>query len=447
MTSQNLTSKPKNTSKGIRISTNLLAVAATPKTGLVTPDPNPLHNTSIVFSTNIVGTFPTIKSSSTKTVTQTTPSGAKKTGQLTSPSARLSIGYPQPHPSATTSPIPSLLTPAPKPHPTPSPTPGPKPTPPKNNGKDNTNQTSDPGDAQTGANFTDSDYKWNLPPHLWSRPISLSSVDIGPNARERIIGATHGKNTGKDLRRGRIKWYANPNDAYTVSDGTNKGTTQQAATGIERCFGFQFLWNPESFATQVTLNMDVTPSVADAYAGVALAFPSGENIQFVLRIDRTNDFVTFGNMSSDDVYKTSISLFNNYYSGYDYAPNLSKAPYAIRNLLQDLRLRGTLADIEFLYQAINGPNSNWTPGNSQVSGWGKRGVTGQPTSDIGFLSSTLLNIDIGPTSFVGFVDQLAINHTAFTEDMIPIRTDVQISMSLMATASFGSVAPTSAKPS
>ena len=85
---------------------------------------------------------------------------------------------------------------------------------------------------------------------------------------------------------------------------------------------------------------------------------------------------------------------------------------------------GTLADIEYLYTAINGPG--WTS------------VSGRKTGDIGYLSATLLRIDIGPLSYVGYVNSLSVNHIGFSQDMTPIRTDVQISVNLMASAGIAS---------
>jgi hypothetical protein len=61
-------------------------------------------------------------------------------------------------------------------------------------------------------------------------------------------------------------------------------------------------------------------------------------------------------------------------------------------------------------------------------------ATGRLSSDIGFLSPTLLKIDLGPLSYLGYVSNLAVNHIGFSKGMIPIRTDVSLQFNLMATA-------------
>ena len=86
---------------------------------------------------------------------------------------------------------------------------------------------------------------------------------------------------------------------------------------------------------------------------------------------------------------------------------------------------GTLADIEFLYQTINGPNANYMKG-----GW--KNSLGRVTSDIGFLSATLVKFEIGPVNYLGYINGLSVNHLAFTRDMKPIRSDVSIQANLLA---------------
>jgi hypothetical protein len=63
-------------------------------------------------------------------------------------------------------------------------------------------------------------------------------------------------------------------------------------------------------------------------------------------------------------------------------------------------------------------------------GW--KNSLGRVTSDIGFLSATLVKIEIGPLDYVGYVNGIAVNHIAFTQDMKPIRTDVSITANLLA---------------
>jgi hypothetical protein len=162
--------------------------------------------------------------------------------------------------------------------------------------------------------------------------------------------------------------------------------------------------------------------------GVAGAFPSGETISFSIRLDRTNDFAclknlikkgyTLGNYEgpvADD--KNLVEMVQKYYNtGFFNNQTAAQRGKQLKELL-DL---GTVADLEYIYTAVNGP------------GW--KNITGRKTGDIGYLSATLLRIDIGPLSYIGYINSLNVTHISFSQDMTPIRTDVSIAMNLMASA-------------
>jgi hypothetical protein len=301
-------------------------------------------------------------------------------------------------------------------------------------------------------------YRWNLPPHKWSLPVR--AIDMHPDLYVDPLNPKLGT-VDERYRRGRIWWYANTKNTYASNV---KGNPKNQIDGDDRKYGFQFLWNPETFSTSVSLNTEVTPNPADRFVGVAGAFPSGETITFTIRVDRTNDFACLRNLLKKD-YSSSLNLISpaslivagNEGSvntttlagilaastegpGLDqmaqyYATGFSLVPgERMRDKIRELLELGTLADIEYIYKAVNGP------------GW--KSISGRSTSDIGYLSATLLRVDIGPSSYVGYINGLTVNHLAFSQDMTPMRTDVQISMNLMASAGIASdgtaaaVAPT-----
>jgi hypothetical protein len=301
-------------------------------------------------------------------------------------------------------------------------------------------------------------YRWNLPPHKWSLPVR--AIDMHPDLYVDPLNPKLGT-VDERYRRGRIWWYANTKNTYASNV---KGNPKNQIDGDDRKYGFQFLWNPETFSTSVSLNTEVTPNPADRFVGVAGAFPSGETISFTIRVDRTNDFACLRNLLKKD-YSSSLNLISpaslitagnegsvntttlagilaassegpgldqmaQYYStGFSLVPG-----ERMRDKIRDLLELGTLADIEYIYKAVNGPN------------W--KSISGRKTSDIGYLSATLLRVDIGPSSYVGYINGLTVNHLAFSQDMTPMRTDIQISMNLMASAGIASdgrpaaVAPT-----
>jgi hypothetical protein len=301
-------------------------------------------------------------------------------------------------------------------------------------------------------------YRWNLPPHKWSLPVR--SVDMHPDLYTDPLNPNLGT-VDERYRRGRIWWYANTKNTYASKV---KGNPKNQSDGEDRKYGFQFLWNPETFSTSVSLNTEVTPTPADRFVGVAGAFPSGETISFTVRVDRTNDFACIRNLLKKD-YGSSLNLISpvvvNTTTGtvntttlegiaaasaatssptYDQLATYYNSSFSLVSgesmsaKIKDLLELGTLADIEYIYKAVNGPN------------W--KSISGRTTSDIGYLSATLLRVDIGPSSYVGYINGLTINHIAFSQDMTPMRSDVQISMNLMASAGIASdgtaaaVAPT-----
>jgi len=282
------------------------------------------------------------------------------------------------------------------------------------------------------------EYQWNLPPHKWSMPFTP-----GTDLNNMPDGYRKGHSSDR-YRRGRIWWKYNSND-LAVTDTNGK---PQQIDSADRKYGFQFLWNPESFGTQVSVQMDATPQSQDRFLSGAGYFPATETIAFTLRIDRTNDFAAanalFKRPSNIDM-DISNSGTNNFISvkevstlvkhyqnvGSFSSPNITNGKKEnIETKLIDLFQRGTLADIEYLYKAINGPG----PGNTASGGDYWKNARGIITADIGFLMPTLLNIDIGPLSYIGYATSLGVNHIGFTPDMIPIRSDVSISFNLLATA-------------
>lgn len=305
------------------------------------------------------------------------------------------------------------------------------------------------------------EYRWNLPPHKWSLPV-LPSND--PN----FMPDGYNRPPSQDrYRRGRLWWKSSdPNLSIGTSSDNNKNASVAGKDDAHK-YGFQFLWNPEKFTTSVQVNLDATPSAQDRFIGGPGYFPATEVFSLTIRIDRTNDFACAASMFdrptwakpptlltrdsglSQDIInasnqsliannfakhqnfvdKSQVSKFVKYYRvNGSFAQDESNA--SIEAKLIDLYQRGTLADIEFLLRAINGAGPGSSKNGKQVTWANGRGIS---TADIGFLVPTVLNIDIGPLSYQGYVTSLSIEHGAFTQDMIPIRSDLTIAFNLLAT--------------
>ena len=283
-------------------------------------------------------------------------------------------------------------------------------------------------------------YDWNLPPHKWSLPINPALVNAAHFENNKITAPA----TVPDrYRRGRIWWKATP-DIAVIDRNYTTAVTNSGSVGRE--FGFQFLWNPESFGTQVSVQLDATPSVQDRFLGVSGAFPATETISFTIRLDRTNDFAcaatTLADITAtarrdrrlaDVITEADVENLKQFYAPNGVFPmeinwNNGGRAAGMSAKLVDLFQRGTLADIEYLYKAINGAG----PGTSTNSRWlNGRGIQ---TADIGWLMPTLLHVDIGPLSYDGYVTALQVTHTSFTPSMVPIRSEVSISLNVLATA-------------
>lgn len=259
----------------------------------------------------------------------------------------------------------------------------------------------------SGRFLTPKDFKFNLPPHAWSLPIRPKEIEkqyTGASASS--IESFHGR------RRGRIWRYQALN--YDVTEGTTGASSRVKPLDFDK-WGFQFLWNPDSLNVSVSLNMDVTPSANDIFRTALGAFPGLENISVRIMLDRTNDFACFKAESQDALASYSSYYLNRY-------PEEAKDT-DVTAQLKELYNLGTGADLEYLFKTLNGSGTSaaeWT------------NLLGKKTADIGFIQPAIIAMQLGPTidalSYVGWVNSLSVNHLAFTETMIPIRTEVNFTM-------------------
>jgi hypothetical protein len=293
---------------------------------------------------------------------------------------------------------------------------------------------------------------FNLPPHVWSLPIRPLNV-IGD-----AVGSTMDATVGNDihtLRRGVIWFYSTGSEisvtdasgnVTTAKDAKEKSLTEEQKKALKTTsdssdgeskdfnYGFQFLWNPENISVAVARNMDVTPSSADRLRSVSGAFPGQENVQFTIVVDRVNDFAALAGASGSkkaekSAFPSYTQEFKNQYK-YGLSDSTAEGRIPMNQKIYELSRYGTMADLEYLFKAINGAG----PGTGWVT------LLGKKTADIGFLSPTLLAFRFGPDSqeslsFVGWITNLSINHTMFTENMIPLRTTVNVSVDCFAGSS------------
>ena len=251
------------------------------------------------------------------------------------------------------------------------------------------------------------DYKFNLPPHTWSLPLRPGEVD------PEIVGSStvYTNDSFHGYRRGRIwYWQTSADISKTTSDNSDAASGAEKLL-LDRNYGFQFLWNPEAISVNVSRNMDITPNSADTLRVVAGVFPGQETVSLTIVLDRTNDFAY--------AKATGTGSAEYYTAGF---PLAAKQDFTTQ--LNTLLEQGTMADLEYLFRAINGSGSGdkqWTT------------LLGKKTANVGYLQPTLLGVALGPDthnnlSYVGWISNLSMSHSAFTQTMIPLRTTVTISL-------------------
>jgi len=277
--------------------------------------------------------------------------------------------------------------------------------------------------------------KFNLPPHKWSLPIDPASLS----------SPTGYTNASDSLRLARMWFYAGANgggEINTPISPTSTSSSSSKSSALDNNWGFQFLWNPTQISNSLSRNMSVTPSSTDSYAGLSGLFTAMETVQFSIVIDRVNDFACAkyaGQAAETSSAHTESwsrnydrALLNNiastyYTGGYNSVSSSNPVnPETAADKLDQLLRLGTMADIEYIFRMVNG----WGQvQNNQTQYW--TNPLGKKTADIAFLNPTAVAIQFGPTkdslSYVGWIDSISIAHTMFTQDMIPIHSEVQMS--------------------
>jgi hypothetical protein len=267
------------------------------------------------------------------------------------------------------------------------------------------------------------DYKFNLPPHKWSLPLEPDAV--APDTVSSRPDSHHA------TRRGRIWYYNGYVGPSSAPDYTTTGIYSPPAgqKGVSNKYGFQFMWNPETFSQNTAVNMSITPSGSDPSSNLTGFAAANSTMSFTLRLDRTNDFacaksLVKGKIKSGttdrelDKYLEKLSGLADIVPFYTVGNLTPSTPVSVEENIVNLLTYGTEADLEFLYRTING--TGWT------------GIGGRETSNIGYLMPSLIRLDLGNQNFVGVVSDIQVNHIGFTRDLVPIRTDVNITVDLRA---------------
>jgi hypothetical protein len=310
-------------------------------------------------------------------------------------------------------------------------------------------------------------FKYNLPPHNWSlpvRPVSLdydylnktnlngSPVVSDPNVEGKNVVSgssddiTNAKNHG--FRRSRI--YFHGQASYDVeqkfAETTAKNLIEQAKAGTftvgtagvgDRNYGFQFLWNPTDINVTINRNADILPSAADNLGQMTGNYQGQEQLNFSIIIDRTNDFACAKGLLSSkgaDAFKDLTQYYSAFYPQESHEVNVEKK-------IKDLLTYGTMADLEYLFKTTNGNGTYTTDSTGTFNLVPHKNSLGKITADTGYLATSIIAIEFGPSptenlSYTGWFESLSISHTKFTENMIPLTSVVNVSMTCFTTQAF-----------
>ncbi len=283
--------------------------------------------------------------------------------------------------------------------------------------------------------------EFNLPPHLWSLPLTPTKLDNRSD-----VTAPHSQRRGKMWLFSELMWEKQPETGQdktkpnTNSEG-GKSTTNTGIQSITRDLylaqqstdatyaqvaksykpsGFQFLWNPESIQVSVSTNPEIVPDAGDRFRSVVGLFPSTEHVTFSLVIDRTNDFAC----AHRDFHSNNqdIKSVANKYEKY-YLTGLNQTLRPFPDKLQELMTYGTMHDVEYVFKMLNAGTifANIQPTNP----------LGRQTFDLGYLYPALTAVQFGPStknlnpiSYVGWLQSVSFRHTSFNTNMIPLRTEL-----------------------
>jgi hypothetical protein len=193
--------------------------------------------------------------------------------------------------------------------------------------------------------------------------------------------------------------------ASDISANTH-GTGKNPATGLKNDmtpYGFKFLYNPTSVGMTWGIVESFSPQFEQSGQDIATAVGNGllaSTVTFSLVLNRIEDMLYLKNSYGDFITE-----------------NTSPYPYTVasteRGLIYD---RGTMYDLEYLFRATGGYNSQYISS-----------VGGLTTADKGWLMPMPVELHLGANlRYLVRVSSLEINHAIFNERMVPVFTTVNM---------------------
>ena len=239
--------------------------------------------------------------------------------------------------------------------------------------------------------------KFNPPPHKASRSISptaFSNYSLSSGASVDTIST---------LQRARARGYI-IQDVDNATDAS--GNPKVVASDL---WGFQFMYNPKSLSYSVT-NASFDPTNT---ADIANNLTGSQQISVDIFLNRLMDIPALSQYY-DFAKDVTLSSYNTgaqqTLTDPDYFGSLSGDD------IKGIVTRGTEWDLEYLYRTVNGEPTLGP-------------LTTIPTSDFGYLSSVPVWFKFHDNmKYKVSISGIQVEHVMFNENMVPVMTNVSISM-------------------
>jgi len=251
---------------------------------------------------------------------------------------------------------------------------------------------------------------FNPPPHKASRTISptaFANYKLTDSANLQTI-----ENLQKVNKRG---FFYQDIDTAFDNDGKHKRRG--------KLWGFQFMYNPTtiSYTNSVNNQIDWTNNL-----DVATALAGSQQISFSIFLNRLIDMSSLRNFETIPGNQCTV-----YYNPLDHLAKGTDGSYERVITAEDangILKRGTEYDLEYLYRVINGDPAIGPTMKMQ-------------TSDFGFMSGVPVWLKFNDNvRYKVTIQSIAVEHVMFTENMVPVVTQVQLSMIRIPTPKTGATA-------
>jgi hypothetical protein len=221
----------------------------------------------------------------------------------------------------------------------------------------------------------------------------------------------------KGAHKGMIQQYQTPYFKNKIKDPAAKKATK-GFTMFKNRRGFQFMYNPPA----VGMSWQGTPDIDPGY------MMAGMNQTTLIKSPNANASVSFGfpiNRMPDMKYMHHLKggkkeTWTAAQWGKLYGQSGPLTDVQMNEDLPAIRDRGTLYDIEYLLDCLLGYKMQSAIRNNII------------TSDIGYLGAFPIELHLGKNMrYIGTIDDLRVTHTVFTEEMVPVYSNIEITVNRM----------------